>query len=102
MATVKQVQRDPTQATTLTDQEKAMLNCVEKMTKASWTMTRADVEGLRTAGFSDVQILEIVQLTAWFNFMTRVADALGVEVEEWRGAWRQELLPDTAALEATR
>jgi uncharacterized peroxidase-related enzyme len=102
VATVKQVQRDPTQATTLTDQEQAMLAFVEKMTKASWTMTRADVEGLRTAGFSDVQILEIVQLTAWFNFMTRVADALGVEVEDWRGAWRQELLPDTASVEATR
>jgi uncharacterized peroxidase-related enzyme len=102
VTTVKQVQQDPAQAATLTDQEKVMLTFVEKMTKESWTMTRRDVEGLRTAGFSEVQILAIVQLTAWFNFMTRVADALGVEVEEWRGAWRQELLPDTAALEAAR
>jgi uncharacterized peroxidase-related enzyme len=102
VATVKQVQQDPAQATTLTDQEKAMLTFVEKMTKQSWTMARADVERLRTAGFSDLQILEIVQLTAWFNFMTRVADALGVEVEEWRDEWRQELLPDAAPLEAPR
>ena len=102
VATVKQVQQDPAQAATLTDQEKVMLTFVEKMTQASWTMTRADVQGLRTAGFSDTQVLEIVQLTAWFNFMTRVADALGVEVEEWRDGWRQELLPGSAPLEATR
>jgi uncharacterized peroxidase-related enzyme len=101
VATVKQVQRDPTQAANLTDQEKTMLAFVEKMTKESWALTRADVDGLRAAGFPDVQILEIVQLTAWFNFMTRVADALGVEVEDWRAAWRRELLPEAAA-EVTR
>ena len=79
-----------------------MLAFVEKMTKASGTMTRADTDGLRAAGFSDVQILEIVQLTAWFNFMTRVADALGVEVEDWRVGWRQELLPGETSQEARR
>ena len=102
VATVKQVQQDPSAAETLTEQEKVMLAFVEKMTTASWSMQRADVEGLRAAGFPDVQILEIVQLTAWFNFMTRVADALGVEVEDWRADWRQELLPECAAAEAPR
>ena len=102
VATVKQVQRDPAQAETLSEQEKTMLAFVEKLTRESWAMTRADVDGLRAAGFSDVQILEIVQLTAWFNFMTRVADALGVEVEDWRAGWRDELLPQTVATEAGR
>jgi uncharacterized peroxidase-related enzyme len=102
VATVKQVQHDPSAAETLSEQDKTMLAVVEKLTKASWTMARADIDSLRAAGFSDVQVLEIVQLTAWFNFMTRVADALGVEVEAWRSGWRQELLPDTAPLEASR
>ena len=101
--TVKQVQHDPTHAANLSDQEKTMLAFVEKMTKESWTMTRAAVDGLRAAGFPDVHIRESVPLTAWFNFMTRVADALGVQVEDWRAGWRQELLPEgagSAALQA--
>jgi len=32
----------------------------------------------------DVQILEIVQVTGWFNCIIRIADALGIKVEEWR------------------
>jgi len=92
------VQHDPTQAAGLTDQEKAMLAFVEKMTTASWTMTAQDVEQLRVVDFSDVQVLEIVQLTGWFNFMTRVADALGVEVEPWRESWHDELFSKRAAV----
>lgn len=99
VATVKQVQHDPSGAEALSAPERTMLAFVEKLTTAPWTMQRGDVEALRAAGFPDVQILEIVQLTAWFNFMTRVADALGVEVEDWRAAWRQELLPAPASLE---
>jgi uncharacterized peroxidase-related enzyme len=100
VATVKQVQHDPNCAETLSAQEKIMLAFVEKLTKASWTMARADIDSLRAAGFSDVQVLEIVQLAAWFNFMTRVADALGVEVEDWRSGWRQQLLSEPAPQEA--
>ncbi len=79
-----------------------MLAFVDKLTREPWMLQRADVEGLRAAGFPDMQILEIVQLAAWFNYMTRVADALGVEVEEWRAGWRQELLPEEASAEAAR
>ena len=100
MATVKHVQHDPAAAETLTPEERVVLAFVEKLTRAPWTMERADVEGLRAAGYSDLKVLEIVQLAAWFNFMTRVADALGVEVEDWRQEWRQELLPGAAPLEA--
>jgi uncharacterized peroxidase-related enzyme len=96
VATVKHVQHDPTEAAALSDQERVMLRFVDKLTQASASMTREDVAELRAAGFTDVQVLEIVQLAAWFNFMTRVADALGVEVEPWRAEWRQTLLPDPA------
>jgi uncharacterized peroxidase-related enzyme len=61
-------------------QERAMLAYCEKMTLAPWTMTRDDVESLRAVGFDDVEILAIVQAAAYRNYITRVADALGVEL----------------------
>jgi len=48
-------------------------------------MTEADVEGLRGHGFDDVAIHDVVQVTALFNYYTRLADGLGIEPEEgWR------------------
>ena len=57
-----------------------MLAYCEKMTLAPWTMTRDDVGSLRAVGFDDVEILAIVQAAAYRNYITRVADALGVEL----------------------
>jgi uncharacterized protein YciW len=57
-----------------------MLAFAEKLTLAPWTMTQADVEALREVGFDDVEILAIVQAAAYRNYITRVADALGVEL----------------------
>ncbi len=57
-----------------------MLAYCEKMTLEPWTMTKADVERLRAVGFDDVEILAIVQAAAYRNYITRVADALGVEL----------------------
>ncbi len=57
-----------------------MLAFAEKMTPEPWAMTEADVHGLRAVGFDDVKILAIVQATAYRNYITRVADALGVEL----------------------
>ena len=73
-----------------------MLRYVSKLTLEPSCMSERDVVDLREAGFDDVQVLEIVQLAAWFNYMTRVADALGVEVEAWRRNWTQELWQDKA------
>jgi alkylhydroperoxidase family enzyme len=44
-------------------------------------MTREDVEGLRRAGFADEAILDAVQVISYFNYINRVADALGVDPE---------------------
>ncbi|MDH3443276.1 MAG: peroxidase [Deltaproteobacteria bacterium] len=74
------------------EQEKVMLEFVTKMTMDSKSINEADVQGLRQAGFEDVQILEVVQLAAWFNCITRIADALGIEVEDWRADWKNEIL----------
>ncbi len=68
-----------------------MLEFVGKITLQQKDLREADVQNMRQAGFDDLQILEVVQLAAWFNYITRVADALGVEVESWRRQWTKEL-----------
>ena len=59
-----------------------MLEYAEKMTLRPNEMTAQDIERLREAGWSDREILDIAALTAYRNFITRVADALGVELTE--------------------
>ncbi len=68
-----------------------MLEFVEKITLQQKDLRESDVQNMRQAGFDDLRILEVVQLAAWFNYITRVADALGVEVESWRRQWTKEL-----------
>jgi uncharacterized peroxidase-related enzyme len=64
-----------------------MLDFAVKLTREPWTMTEADVAGLRGHGFDDVAIHDVVQVTALFNYYTRLADGLGVEPEEgWAAA----------------
>lgn len=47
-------------------------------------MSQADVEKLRAANLSDRAILDAVQVIAYFNYINRVAEALGVQAEpEW-------------------
>lgn len=58
-----------------------MLDFAVKLTRTPAEMTRDDVEALRTVGFDDRAIHEIVQITALFNYYTRLADGLGIEPE---------------------
>ncbi len=55
-----------------------MLDYVVKLTKDATQVRKADIEGLRAAGFDDRGILQITMIAAWFNSINRVADALGV------------------------
>ncbi len=54
----------------------------EKITLHPSTLTREDVDHLRTHGFDDRAILEIATVSAYRNYIARVASALGVEVDE--------------------
>ena len=51
------------------------------MTLTPATCSRQDVEALRTAGASDVEIHATVQVAAYFNYINRVADAVHVDLE---------------------
>lgn len=66
----------------LPEDEQAMLIYVEKLTLAAATMTSEDVESLRQVGWKDREILDIALVSAYYNFRCRMADALGVELDE--------------------
>jgi alkylhydroperoxidase family enzyme len=55
-----------------------MLDFVVQVTKDATRINRGDHERLRAAGFSDTAILQMTLIAAWFNYINRVADALGV------------------------
>jgi uncharacterized peroxidase-related enzyme len=59
-------------------QDKAMLEYVVKLTRDATQCSRADHDNLRAAGFDDRGILQITLIASWFNYINRVADALGV------------------------
>lgn len=55
-----------------------MLDFAVKLTKTPYQMTPEDTGRLREVGFDDTGILQITLIAAWFNYINRVADALGV------------------------
>lgn len=50
-------------------------------------MAAGDVESLRGHGFDDVAIHDATQVVAYFNYINRVADGLGLEPETFTRAW---------------
>ena len=58
--------------------DRVMLDHVIKLTKDATKVSKDDIEGLRKAGFDDQGILQITLIASWFNYINRVADALGV------------------------
>jgi uncharacterized peroxidase-related enzyme len=61
----------------------AMLEYSDKLTRTPGAMERADVEALRIVGFSDADILAVAEVTGYYAYVNRIADGLGVQVEEW-------------------
>lgn len=75
--------RDDFHSAGLEPKRVVMLEYAEKLTRAPSTMERADVERLRKAGFDDAAILAISEVTAYYAYVNRIADGLGVQVEDW-------------------
>ena len=62
----------------ITAQDRVMLDYVVKLTKDATKVWKDDIDGLRAVGFDDRGILQITLIASWFNYINRVADALGV------------------------
>jgi uncharacterized peroxidase-related enzyme len=62
----------------ISEQDRVMLDYVVQLTRDATKIAPADHERLRSAGFDDRGILQITLIASWFNYINRVADALGV------------------------
>jgi len=62
----------------ISEQDRLMLDYVVQVTKDATRISPADHERLRAVGFDDKAILQITLIASWFNYINRVADALGV------------------------
>jgi uncharacterized peroxidase-related enzyme len=62
----------------ISEQDRLMLDYVNQLTRDATLIGKQDHERLREAGFDDRGILQITLIASWFNYINRVADALGV------------------------
>ncbi len=64
-----------------------MLDYAVKLTLTPGKMCDGDVERLGELGFDQAAVLDICQVVSYFNYVNRMADGLGVELED---RWREE------------
>ena len=70
---------------TLEAADRAMLDYAVKLTLTPWELGEADVVRLKEVGFDDTGVLDICQATCYYNYVNRLADGLGVELEtDWK------------------
>jgi uncharacterized peroxidase-related enzyme len=62
----------------ISEQDRTMLDFVAQLTRDATRIGRDDHDRLRAVGFDDRGILQITLIASWFNYINRVADALGV------------------------
>ena len=67
----------------LSARREAILRYAVKLTACPSDVTAADIEELRATGLGDRDILDVCEVTAYYAYVNRIADGLGVEVESW-------------------
>ncbi len=67
----------------INEADRALIDFAEKLTWANSTVGSAEIDALRAHGFDDRAISSAVQVVSYFNYINRVADGLGVDLEEW-------------------
>jgi uncharacterized peroxidase-related enzyme len=70
--------RDDHRTAPLSERERVMVDYVVQVTRDATRISPADHERLRAVGFDDRGILQVTLIAAWFNYINRAADALGV------------------------
>jgi uncharacterized peroxidase-related enzyme len=71
----------------LPERERALCAFAVKLSTDQRRMSEQDLETLRGLGFDDTAIHDAVQVVAYFNYITRVADALGIDAEPGIRRW---------------
>lgn len=61
----------------------AMLRYADKLTRTPAAVEESDVNDLRAVGFGDTDILHIAEVVGYFAYVNRIADGLGVPLEDW-------------------
>ena len=83
---VKSILDDIEKTNLIDDRTKAILRFSEKVTRHAYKVTQADIQSLKDLGYTDEDILEATEVIALFNFLDRIADALGAPVENMQKA----------------
>jgi uncharacterized peroxidase-related enzyme len=76
----------------LSPADRALCDWAVKLTIAPGSMTERDLAPLRAHGFSDEAITIAAQVVSYFNYINRIADGLGVDLEPWMKGRRDEWL----------
>ncbi len=72
-------------AVPMSSQDRVMLEYVEQITRDATRISPEHHVRLREVGFDDRRILQITLIASWFNYINRVADALGVGRDQASG-----------------
>jgi len=75
-------------------EDRVMLDFAEKLTLSPASVTADDAARLSSVGFDDTGVLDVVQVVSYYNYVNRLADGLGVELESY---WTDEELTMTRA-----
>ncbi|MFQ5590952.1 MAG: peroxidase [Phycisphaerae bacterium] len=62
--------------------DRALCDHAVKLTQAPFSITQADIARLRSLGLSDRAISDATQVVSFFNYINRVGDGLGVDLEK--------------------
>lgn len=65
----------------------ALLEYAEKLTRHATSMRETDSKALREAGWDDTAIHDATQIISYFNYINRIADGLGVELDPGARIW---------------
>ena len=71
----------------LTKLDKTLCEYAAKLTHTPSEMTPSDLDILRKEGLDDRAVHDATQVISYFNYINRIADALGVEPEDFIQAW---------------
>jgi len=68
----------------LSARERALCDFAVKLTHLAAEVENADIEALRAQGLDDATISDAIQVIGYFNYVTRIADGVGIDAEpEW-------------------